>query len=526
MSDRIPQLFSTTPQNLPGRWHADYVAMLGQWNRKLSRNIMRGLYYDGKNRLKNLRIAIPPSLEKVETVVEWPTKAVDALANRVVFDGFVTTGDDRDPLGLDAVLDDNDFSVELPKAIRSALKHSCSFICVRGGMDDEPNVVVSFRSALYATGLWDYARRRLKCALVIRDYDTKAAIDGIIVPTDLMLYEPGWNIPITRGRNGVYTAGEPQSTGLGHVPVYMLAYHADLDRPFGRSRIDRSVMSITDQAVRTMLRMDISAEFYSAPRAVMIGAEPPVNKEGKPITGWEASVSRMLVVNANEDGQNPTIQQLSQMTMQPHADQMRLLAARMSGATGIPMSRLGVMTDSGPSSAEAQEVAETDLVIEADNTCAAFGAQLRRMAMDIAELSGVNADESQLHALQVNWRNPERPNQASRADAVIKQVQAIPWLAESDVILESLGYDDATITRLLSAKRRNEARKAIDALTQQKALSQKQERDQSGEEAASDDQQAGRGTARDNAESGDQSRSQRDTFVDAVDGQSQSSVAA
>ncbi|PJM75033.1 hypothetical protein [Bifidobacterium simiarum] len=123
-----------------------------------------------------------------------------------------------------------------------------------------------------------------------------------------------------------------------------------------------------------------------------------------------------------------------------------------------------MLTDSGPSSAEAIAASETELVIEARNTCDAFGGQLRRAAQDMAVLNGTSPDDEALRHLKANWRNPERPSQAAMADAVLKQVQAIPWLANSRVILEQLGYTDTDITRLLSDKRRAEATNALDGL--------------------------------------------------------------
>ena len=111
------------------------------------------------------------------------------------------------------------------------------------------------------------------------------------------------------------------------------------------------------------------------------------------------------------------------------------------------------------------------------------------MARDIALLkNGDDIDEKQLAALNVNWRDPERPSRASRADAILKQVQAIPWLAECDVILEELGYDDAKITRLLASKRKADARSVLDSLT--KTAAQRQET-----EVNTDDDTAGRGNA-------------------------------
>jgi len=54
----------------------------------------------------------------------------------------------------------------------------------------------------------------------------------------------------------------------------------------------------------------------------------------------------------------------------------------------------------------------------------------------------------------------------SASDALVKQATVLPWLAESDVALEALGYDQATITRLRADKRRAQGRATIAGLTQ------------------------------------------------------------
>ena len=53
---------------------------------------------------------------------------------------------------------------------------------------------------------------------------------------------------------------------------------------------------------------------------------------------------------------------------------------------------------------------------------------------------------------------------AAAADAVLKQVQVMPWLADSPIILEKLGYDAAAIKSLLNEKRRNEGRNLLERI--------------------------------------------------------------
>jgi hypothetical protein len=50
------------------------------------------------------------------------------------------------------------------------------------------------------------------------------------------------------------------------------------------------------------------------------------------------------------------------------------------------------------------------------------------------------------------------------SDAVVKQVSAFPWMAESAVTLRRLGYTKAEIDELLEDKRRSESASRLGAL--------------------------------------------------------------
>ena len=45
----------------------------------------------------------------------------------------------------------------------------------------------------------------------------------------------------------------------------------------------------------------------------------------------------------------------------------------------------------------------------------------------------------------------------SQSQAIMSQVQAIPWLADSDVALRELGYDDEQVHQLRSDRRKSQA---------------------------------------------------------------------
>jgi hypothetical protein len=56
--------------------------------------------------------------------------------------------------------------------------------------------------------------------------------------------------------------------------------------------------------------------------------------------------------------------------------------------------------------------------------------------------------------LDVLWRDPQKPLRSAAGDFLIKVVQAMPWLAESKVPLEQLGWDATTVERAWADKRK------------------------------------------------------------------------
>ena len=63
-------------------------------------NTVKDRYYEGHVTLNdvNLGIALPQGLKKLEVGCNWGQKAVDALADRSMFDGFVGSGQAADTM--------------------------------------------------------------------------------------------------------------------------------------------------------------------------------------------------------------------------------------------------------------------------------------------------------------------------------------------------------------------------------------------------------------------------------------------
>lgn len=427
--------------------------LLEQLESKTVINARRSAYVDAKQTTRHLGIAIPPQLESVETVIGWPEKSVSGLEARIDLDGFVLPGGTADDFGVNAIWAANRLSVEATEAHTSALKYGVAFLAVMDDGYEQP--VIRSLSPTNSTVLWDRNRRRAAAGLTVTRGSTQD-LDQFI------LYLPDQVITGTRTTKWVLERAQHR---LGRCPIAVLPYRPSSESPLGRSRVTQAVMSITDRAVRSLLRMEVSAEFYSSPQRAILGASEDMflDGDGNPVPKWTATISRYLAAPMVEDDNGvshvPQVQQFPQMTMQPHMDMVRSDAALFAGETSIPVNSLGVIHDN-PASDAAMLTAYMDLNKLAERAHDSFGygwSDAMQMAVEMRD--GYRPEG--INELAPRFRDPSTPTRASVADAVTKEISAgiidPANPIELEIALERLGYDRVTINRILSGRRRNES---------------------------------------------------------------------
>lgn len=441
---------------------ATLTELLNQLEQKTPRNVLRERYYSGKYALRDLGVSVPPKFRNFESVLGWPAKAVDTLSRRCNLDGFVIPGVDVADLGIDEVWQSNRMEIESSMAHDSAMIHSCAFICTLNGDEGagEPPVLMMAKSAFDATGIWDARKRELSSALSIID-----RVDGLL-PLFMVMYLWDRVIIMRRDYEGGRWSVDERPHSLGRVPVEPLVYRPRLNLPFGQSRITRSVMSITDSALRTVVRSEIGAEFYTAPQRYALNVPASAFEDG----GWSAVLGRMIALEPPmlddeiDPAFKPELGQFPQATMQPHNDQLRQWATLFAAEASIPVSSLGVVTDN-PSSAEAIYAAKEDLIVEAEHADRVFGSGwVGAMRNAIMLRDGLTEAPPELMRLQAVWRDPSTPSQAAAADAMAKTVAALPWIAESEVVLEKMGYSRTDIDRIKADQRRSSVTQLLAAM--------------------------------------------------------------
>lgn len=425
------------------------------------RNRIRSAYMDGKRTVRQLGPMLPPYLRKIGAVLEWPAKSVEALARRVRLTDFALPGDDIARWGLDVLVDDNRYLSEARLGDLAAFTHAVAWEIVTRGGEGEPDAVITVKSALDGTGTWNKRSRRLDDFLSVVERDEQGEL------SEFNLYLPGVTVMVADG------AVQDRSEHPLWVPVQPLTYKPRLDRPFGQSRISRSVMFLTDSAARTMLRMEGTADFYGTPHLLLLGAtvEQFTGGDGSATATWNLLMNHINGLPDAEDAASDAlaraeVEQITQASQQPHLDQLDQIAAAFAGIANIPVSSLGVgVKQANPTSAESYIASREDLISEAEDAIDTLGSARVRTLQDAWLLaSGESRLPAELRRLQTVYRDPRLTSRAAAADATVKLVGAFPWMAESDAILETIGLEPSLVERLKADKVRARASANMQAL--------------------------------------------------------------
>jgi hypothetical protein len=417
--------------------------LFGKLQRHDYNNLMLERYYEGKNKLKDLRISIPPQLTAVESVVGWPGTAVDVIEERLDFEGYIG-GDD---LGINEIYRANELDLESSLGHKDALIFGTGFITVGKGIEGEADPLITIESPKKMTAMYDLRTRRLTAALLVnRDDRSGAPLSGSLYLANETIYLGFTNHTWFELVRDVHN--------LGRVPVAPLANNPRSGDPYGTTEITRAVRSYTDSAMRTLLGAEVAREFYSAPQRYILGAKEDTftDADGAPLNAWSVYQGRVLGVPFNEmENVMPQVGQFAANDTRPYFEQMRAYAQLLAAETAIPASYLGFQTDN-PASADAIRQMESRLVKRAERRQNQFG----RAWSEVAKLALLVRDgeiPETAKDIRPIWRDASTPTRAAAADEVIKLISAGVLLPDSQITYNRIGLSDSDKEVLKSEKR-------------------------------------------------------------------------
>lgn len=446
------EYITTMPQVL-GLPQAEQNMLNNLWNeyvRRRQNNLTKEKYYDGKISINdvNLGIAIPKMFKGFEVGCAWGAKAVDVLAARSMFDGFVDeTGVESEELA--KLVADNNMLAEYAKTCRDELKIGCSFATLSS--DDAIGCKIRFHSANTACAHWNGDKGRLDYGFAVIDATNTS---GFWEPTVINLYTDDAIWVLINKANVWQASYYPHR--MGRPLMEALTWNATSAKPFGRSRLKEPVRRLIDGYVRTVANATLGLEFSTAPQKYLLGVtdeqyDAVVNQKFKQYIG------SIIAATFNPDtGEKPTFGQLQQGNISPHVEMMRLLSTQFSAATGLTVTDTGVINDANPTSSDAILAQSQTLVRMAEELNAVNGNALRNialMALAIIDQTTIEDLDESKKSIVAHFKNPAMPSVAVTADAAIKIASARQSFAQTDAFLEMIGFSQADIRRIRSQER-------------------------------------------------------------------------
>lgn len=389
---------------------------------KRTRVSLRYKYYDMKNGIKYFRSLIPPEFMWMAGTMGWCGKAVDSLADRLSFREFR-----EDNFDLNTIFRMNNADILFDSAILSALIASCCFVYISPDTSGYPRLQVI--DGGNATGVLDPI--------------TGLMTEGYAVLERGEDSEPDLEAYFVAGRTEYYRGNKLTRVDRNSAPYPLLVpivYRPDAMRPFGHSRISRACINLMQGALRTLLRSEVSAEFYSFPQRYITGLDPDAEEMDK----WQATISTLLRFSRNEEGGETKLGQFPQQSMSPYTEQLRTFASLFAGETGLTLDDLGFVTDN-PSSAEAIKASHENLRLAARKAQKTFGSGF----LNVGYLAACVRDDfpykrQQLYLTKAAWEPVFEPDAAMLSgigDGAAKINQAVPGYFGKENLRDLTGID-------------------------------------------------------------------------------------
>lgn len=409
---------------------SDYMGMeylRRKLNQKRQRVNLRYKYYDMKNYTRDFGISTPPELRAFNSSLGWCAKAVDSLADRVVFNEFR-----NDILAMNEIYQMNNPDILFRSAELSAMIAGCAFIYIQPAGKKNEAPLMQVIDGANATGIIDTVTGLLKEGYAVLERDQYGVVktEAYFLPNETQVhYKDKSYMDIIR-----HEVAYPML-----VPVI---YRPGAKRPFGHSRISRACMSLMSSAIRTIKRSEISAEFFSYPQKWVTG----LSEDNEITDKWRATMATLIAITKDEDGDKPTFGQFMQQSMTPHTDHLKMFASMFAGETGLTLDDLGFPT-ANPSSADAIKAAHDSLRLTARAAQRSFGSGFRNAGYLAACLRDEHMYTRNIACKAIaTWEpifEPDASMLSSIGDGVLKLNQAVDGYVDEEMMGDLTGIRKA-----------------------------------------------------------------------------------
>lgn len=358
--------------------------------------------------------------------IGWAERAINTLSDRVVFDGF-----GGDLASINQYWNSINAGTVINKVKTDAFIGGCAFVAVADDPATGRKILVPFTAA-EATGEVDVNTGLLKWGLAVTRwaYPEDKRMKRIMGPADYLVFTPEFTA-VFKNKILCDIYENPTSRTLLHV----LTRRSSADKPLGKSRITNTVRRIIQEVARSKRRQEIAEEFYSTPQRYMTGLAQGSKKN----PAIDSELGKWIAITADDDGNSPTIGQLSQMSIDGFEKSKKDKARDFCAATGLTLRNLGYETGN-PTSAESLSAMSDDLLLEAQQAQGEMGEQIKQIAITLRlAIDGNDTIPDNLNDLTPAWKPIFQLDIGKTGDAMFKLFDIMPELKGTVTAYRMLG---------------------------------------------------------------------------------------
>ena len=387
-------------------------------------------YYQLRQRVEQLGMAIPPTMRRFLVVANWPRVVVRTIAGRQKVRAMILPGEEKVDPTLRAIWDANNLSAHTKMFRKDKLIYGRAFLSV-GANERNPGLpLIRVESPREVEAMVDTRTEVMEAAA--RFYGTDPMTGN--GPTNVTLYKPNETIWVEKSNGRWYEVDRDQH-GLGVVPIVM-DLNERLSGGFAGESELTDIIGLTDSVARSLTNLQFAQEAHGIPGIWATGVTQGdfVDEAGAPIPQFEAYYD-VIKILASPDAKWG---QFDAADLKNFETALNIYGKQAAVSYGFPARYFGIST-SNPPAEGAIRADENDLVNYVEDKNEAEGMVLGWMGALALRFS--TGDWVEGNRVRVDYFDPGTPTFAQRADALTK-MRAVGGISREGM-WDELGWSEA-----------------------------------------------------------------------------------
>lgn len=391
-------------------------------------------YYQGRQRIEQLGMAIPPTMRRFLVVTNWCRTVVDTIRDRQQLRWMMLPGEEQADPRLRAISDASNLDAHLSLFNQDRMIYGRAFMSVGSNEDDPELPLVRAESPREMTAIVDVRRERIAAAgrfYGVHD-DTQEG------PRYATLYLPDVTIWCEQDR-GRWVELDRDPHRLGRVPIVMHLNRRMSGSWQGESQMT-DVIWLSDAAARSLTNMQFAQEAHGVPDKYLTGVDAGDFKDesGQPIPRFEAYFNALKLV---KDPQ-AKVGSIDAADLKNFETALNVYGTQASIVTGFPARYFGLRTANPPS--------EGAIISDEISLVRSVEAQNVEVGVSLGWVGGLalrfaTGDWVDGNRVRAEWYDPATPTVQQRMDALVKQRQ-VQALSRRGLWTE-MGWSEARMER-------------------------------------------------------------------------------